>query len=102
MPQPPNRTRLRHVLDRARVLHGDDVAEAMAESFLADWEAAADEGPHTQALYAAAWQLVRAAKLRDMGATSVANMHDHLAEACILGWRDELTVQTTAVEDTAP
>lgn len=58
MPQPPSQTRLRHVLDRARVLHGEDVAEAMAESFLADWEAAADEGPHVQALHCAVVDLV--------------------------------------------
>ena len=100
MPQPPNTNRLAVVLDRARVIHGDDVAEAMADSLVADWTAAEGEGPHTQALYAAAWQLVRAAKLREIGAVSVANMHDHLAEACILGWRDELTVRTAAVEDT--
>ena len=101
MPQPPNAGRLAAVLDRARVIHGDDVAELLAENLVADWTAAEGEGPHAQAMHAAIWQLVRAASYRARGEASLANMTDHLAEACVTGWRDEMTVQTTRVEDAA-
>ena len=102
MPQPPNAARLAAVLDRARVLHGEDVAEHLAESLVADWTAAEGEGPHAQAMHAAVWQLVRAASYRARGEVSLANMTDHLAEACVTGWRDELTVRTASVEDAPP
>ena len=101
MPQLPNAARVQHVLERARVLHGEDTAERMADALVSDWSDAAEHG-HLQAVYAAMWQLTRAASYRAHGESSVANMFDHLAEACVVGWRDEMTVQTTAIEDTPP
>src|SRR3954454_5802567 len=98
MPQPPDSETVVHVLDRAQALLGREAANVLADALASDWRAAAQEGPQ-QALYAAAWQLWRATRWRALGNVSLANMADHLAEACITGWRDEVAVGTTAVED---
>lgn len=98
MPQPPNVTTIAHVLGRAKILHGPEAAEMLAESLASDWRAAEHEGSQ-QALYAAAWQLHRATKFRAHGADGIANMLDHLAEACILGWVDEVDVSQAVIED---
>jgi hypothetical protein len=98
MPQPPDVPTVAQVLDRARIIHGDELAESLAEGLADDWRAAADRGAE-QAVWAAAWQLTRAARWRAAGGAGVANMLDHLAEACIRGWADEVAVRTATVED---
>lgn len=98
MPQPPNVSTIAHVLSRAKIIHGPEAAELLAESLAADWRAAEHEGSQ-QALYAAAWQLHRASQFRAKGADGIANMLDHLAEACISGWVDEVDVSQTPIED---
>lgn len=98
MPQPPNVMRIAHVLDRAAVLHGPETAELLAEALASDWRAAQHEGSQ-QALYAAIWQLHRASKFRARGNDGIANMFDHLAEACASGWADEVDVSQTVIED---
>lgn len=101
MPQPPNLHTVHHVLDRAQVIHGPEVVEMLAEGLTADWEAAANRG-HEQAIYAAAWQLHRARQHRAAGNPGLANMLDHLAEACLAGWDAEIDVRTTVVADYPP
>src|SRR3954453_1136890 len=101
MPQPPNVSTVYHVLGRAQIIHGPEVTEMLAAGLSDDWEAAADRG-HEQAIYAAAWQLHRARQHRAAGNAGLANMLDHLAEACLAGWDAEVQVRTTAIADYPP
>ena len=101
MPQPPHLETVHRVLERAQVIHGPEAAEALAEGLISDWEAAA-ERDHEQAIYAAAWQLHRARRLRARGQAGLANMCDHLAEACLAGWDAEVTVRTLVMPDYPP
>lgn len=101
MPQPPDRRQIARVLDRAEAILGDEGAEQLARWLAEDWRQAGElaEQPGSQAVWAAAQQLLRAAQLRAAGQISAANMCDHLAEACALGWRQELIVQGTELPD---
>lgn len=99
MPQPPDMSTVMHVIERAQMIYGEETADRLAETLAADWTASAAAGPAEQAIHAAAWQLARAAQLRALGNAGLANMIDHLAEACVSAWRQEVTVQTATMDD---
>lgn len=99
--QPPDQERVEFVLERCRVLLGDDQAETMLGWLAKDWQRAEGEGPD-RAAWTATQQLLRAVRLRALGHVTLANMVDHLAEACVSGWRDELTVRTTDLDTIGP
>jgi len=98
--QLPDQDRVEHVVDRCRVLLGDDQAETLLGWLAQDWQHADGAGAD-RAVWCATQPLMRAVQLRHDGHHALANMLDHLAEACVTAYRGELTVRTTRVEDDA-
>jgi len=98
--QVPDRETVMHCIERARVIHGVEVAEMLLAALHDAWSFSAGRGSDT-ALLAAGWLSWRAGRYRKRNA-AVAPFLDRLAELSAAAWVDELTVQATTIPDYYP
>src|SRR4051794_15699232 len=96
MPQPPATDLIADQLDRARRVLGDQAADQAAHLVATYWRITADYA-HNQAQWAALGLLLQAAHMRQQD-DPLADVIAGCAEACVLGWRDELVVQLAKLE----
>jgi hypothetical protein len=100
MNQPPDKQLLANQLDRARRELDPADADWVAQWVTTWWEVTEQHGPH-RAKWCAIALLLQAARLRKHDPVHSADLADRLsgcAEAFMLAWSDELTVQTSVAE----